>query len=41
MLKTHGLTPISLAVRDPERSLRFYQQVFGLREASTHGYENG
>ena len=32
MIKTHGLTHIALAVRDPERSLRFYQQVFGVRE---------
>jgi catechol 2,3-dioxygenase-like lactoylglutathione lyase family enzyme len=32
MVKTHGLTHISLAVRDPERSLRFYSQVFGVRE---------
>jgi len=30
MVKTYGLTHISLAVRDPERSLRFYQQVFGV-----------
>jgi catechol 2,3-dioxygenase-like lactoylglutathione lyase family enzyme len=32
MVKTHGLTHISLAVRDPERSLRFYTEVFGVRE---------
>jgi len=32
MVKTHGLTHISLDVRDPERSLRFYEQVFGVRE---------
>ena len=32
MVKTYGLTHISLAVRDPERSLRFYQQVFGAQE---------
>lgn len=32
MVKTYGLTHISLAVRDPERSLRFYQQVFGVEE---------
>jgi catechol 2,3-dioxygenase-like lactoylglutathione lyase family enzyme len=32
MIKTHGLTHVSLAVRDPERSLRFYQAVFGVRE---------
>ena len=29
MIKTHGLTHIALAVRDAERSLRFYGQVFG------------
>lgn len=32
MVKTHGLTHISLAVRNPERSLRFYAEVFGVRE---------
>jgi catechol 2,3-dioxygenase-like lactoylglutathione lyase family enzyme len=32
MLKTHGLTHISLAVRDLDRTLRFYTQVFGVRE---------
>jgi catechol 2,3-dioxygenase-like lactoylglutathione lyase family enzyme len=32
MIKTHGLTHISLRVRDLERSLRFYSQVFGVRE---------
>ena len=32
MIKTHGLTHINLAVRDPDRSLRFYEQVFGVRE---------
>ena len=30
MVKTFGLTHISPAVRDMERSLRFYQQVFGV-----------
>ncbi|CAN5276311.1 N/A [soil metagenome] len=30
MVPTHGLTHIALAVRDVERSLRFYQQVFGV-----------
>lgn len=32
MIKTHGLTHINLAVLDPERSLRFYEQVFGVKE---------
>ena len=32
MIKTHGLTHISLAVKDPDRSLKFYKQVFGVRE---------
>jgi catechol 2,3-dioxygenase-like lactoylglutathione lyase family enzyme len=26
---THGLTHVALAVRDPQRSMRFYQQVVG------------
>jgi catechol 2,3-dioxygenase-like lactoylglutathione lyase family enzyme len=29
-VKTHGLTHVALAVRDPQRSLRFYQAVFGV-----------
>ena len=32
MVKTHGLTHVSLAVRDPERSARFYETVFGAKE---------
>ena len=32
MLKTHGLTHLALAVRDPQRSLDFYEQVFGVKE---------
>jgi catechol 2,3-dioxygenase-like lactoylglutathione lyase family enzyme len=32
MVETHGLTHIALCVRDPERSLAFYAQVFGVRE---------
>jgi catechol 2,3-dioxygenase-like lactoylglutathione lyase family enzyme len=32
MVKTHGLTHLALDVRDPERSLRFYAEVFGVRE---------
>jgi catechol 2,3-dioxygenase-like lactoylglutathione lyase family enzyme len=32
MVKTYGLTHINLAVKDTARALRFYEQVFGLRE---------
>jgi catechol 2,3-dioxygenase-like lactoylglutathione lyase family enzyme len=32
MVKTHGLTHISLAVKDPDRSLLFYQRLFGVKE---------
>lgn len=32
MVRTHGLTHINLAVLDPERSLRFYERVFGVTE---------
>ena len=28
-IRTHGLTHLALAVRDPKRSLRFYRKVFG------------
>ena len=31
-VRTHGLTHISLAVRDLDRALRFYERVFGVRE---------
>ncbi len=31
MVWTYGLTHVALAVRDPERSLEFYEQVFGVR----------
>ncbi len=30
MVKTYGLTHVALAVRDVERSLNFYEQVFGV-----------
>jgi catechol 2,3-dioxygenase-like lactoylglutathione lyase family enzyme len=29
-VKTHGLTHVALAVRDPKRSLKFYQAVLGV-----------
>ncbi len=32
MIKTYGLTHIALAVKDAERSLQFYQRVFGVVE---------
>ena len=32
MIKTHGLTHIGLAVKDPDRSLKFYKDVFGVKE---------
>ena len=32
MVRTYGLTHINLVVRDAERSLRFYRQVFGVEE---------
>ena len=28
-IKTHGLTHVALAVSDPQRSMRFYQDVLG------------
>ena len=31
MVRTYGLTHINLVVGDVERSLRFYGQVFGVR----------
>jgi len=32
MIRTHGLTHLSLSVRDPEVSLAFYTALFGVRE---------
>jgi catechol 2,3-dioxygenase-like lactoylglutathione lyase family enzyme len=32
MIETYGLTHIGLSVRVPEQSLKFYSQVFGVRE---------
>ena len=32
MVKTHGLTHLSLAVQDPNRSVEFYAKAFGVRE---------
>jgi catechol 2,3-dioxygenase-like lactoylglutathione lyase family enzyme len=32
MIKTHGLTHLSLSVQDPDRSLDFYAKAFGVRE---------
>jgi catechol 2,3-dioxygenase-like lactoylglutathione lyase family enzyme len=39
MVRTRGLTHIHLVVRDLERSLRFYQDVFGMRERFRDGPE--
>ena len=37
MVKTYGLTHVNLAVRDGERALEFYGQVFGLEACSRAG----
>lgn len=37
MIQTHGLAHIHLVVRDLERSLRFYQGVFGMQERFRDG----
>ena len=37
MIRTEGLTHIHLVVRDLERSLRFYQGVFGMEERFREG----
>ena len=41
MVKTHGLTHISLAVSDLDRTLRFYGEVFGPREYQRDGKSAG
>jgi len=37
MIKTQGLTHIHLVVRDLERSLKFYESVFGMEERFRDG----
>ena len=37
MIRTQGLTHIHLAVRDLERSLRFYKSAFGMEERFRDG----
>ncbi len=37
MIKTQGLTHIHLVVRDLERSLKFYEDVFGMKERFRDG----
>ncbi len=37
MIQTQGLTHIHLVVRDLERSLEFYQRVFGMEEQFREG----
>ena len=37
MIRTEGLTHIHLVVRDVERSLRFYREVFGMEELFREG----
>ena len=36
-MKTHGLTHVALAVRDPQRSLAFYRKVIGVVPVSVEG----
>jgi catechol 2,3-dioxygenase-like lactoylglutathione lyase family enzyme len=37
MIQTEGITHVHIVVRDLERSLRFYEQVFGMRELFREG----
>ncbi len=37
MVQTYGLTHINLVVRDADRSLQFYRDVFGVEEYSRGG----
>ncbi len=37
MIKTYGLTHVALAVKDAARSLKFYQDVFGVIEVYNQG----
>jgi catechol 2,3-dioxygenase-like lactoylglutathione lyase family enzyme len=37
MIKTEGITHVHIVVRDLDRSLRFYTQVFGMRELFREG----
>ena len=32
MIQTFGLSHIQIAVRDLEKSVRFYQEIFGMKE---------
>src|SRR5438477_12449819 len=38
MIETEGLTHLHLRVRDLDASLRFYQEVFGMRERFRDGH---
>ncbi|MBX9721207.1 MAG: VOC family protein, partial [Candidatus Obscuribacterales bacterium] len=37
VIKTYGLTHIQLSVRDLETSMRFYQQLLGMKELFRFG----
>lgn len=38
-IRTHGLNHVALAVKDPERSLAFYQALFGVEPYVRHAGE--